>query len=224
VIGTVDRPRLLFSAVILLGHAATIYFLMMGIRAPRIVRDDEFSGLPIYVMSMTEPEREKPRKAEVADGLAAKKSPPPESTAITTPDPLQESSTTQAPVQETSNTDTTRPDWALEAQKSVRESGRSTHELKRFGSTPQDGPPSDDAPVSIFDGKSPRRAGYVESLGPGYERRWLSSRCYREFGAPPSLSGGTGFIGTPITCLIGSGPPNGHLFDHLKPKYLSEQE
>ena len=63
-----------------------------------------------------------------------------------------------------------------------------------------------------------------EMIEPGVERRWINSRCYREFGTKGvQLPGALPNI-NPVTCLIGSGPVRDDLFDHLKPEYLKDKE
>lgn len=117
----------------------------------------------------------------------------------------------------------TQPDWDVEAEKNKQHSGRSTSGQRTFGKAEHDGDP-DGPPNASLETTSPRRAGYIEVLGPGFERHWLSSRCYREFGGPPSLLAASGFKAHPITCLTGSGSVDGALFDHLKPEYLRQKD
>jgi len=57
-------------------------------------------------------------------------------------------------------------------------------------------------------------------IGPGIERRWVSGRCYWEFGRPPDLLWSPGPRINPLRCMAGSGSADGDLFEHLKPKYL----
>ena len=222
---TCGRSRLLFSAVVLLGHVVVMYFMRESVNSPRAVRRDEASTIPIYIIPLAELGREKPRKVDTIVSIQARTPRPRESTAIAIPEPPQESTATQVPAPHLApDLRTTQPDWAGAAEKSVQQLARSTSERRGFGQAPQEDALSNEVPAGVVDGKSPHRAGSIEILGPGYERRWISSRCYREFGGPPSLLAGTGFKVTPTTCLVGSGPPDSDLFEHLKPEYLRRKD
>jgi hypothetical protein len=78
-------------------------------------------------------------------------------------------------------------------------------------------------PPSVF-AKPAHRAGEIQVLVPGIERRWLSERCYMEFGHPPELFAGRGPRVNPVRCNVGPDEVRGDLFDHLKPDYLKQRE
>jgi hypothetical protein len=216
------RSRWVFSTVVLLGHVVVIYFMRESVNSPRAARRDEVSAMPIYIMPLAELGREKPRKVDTIGPIQVKRPRPRESTAIAIPEPPRESTATQVPApQPAPDLRTTQPDWVGDAERSVTQLERSTSERRGF--VKEDGP-ANEAPAGVVDRKSPHRAGAIEILGPGYERRWISSRCYREFGGSPSLLAGHGFKVTPISCLVGSGPPDSDLFEHLRPEYLRRKE
>lgn len=68
------------------------------------------------------------------------------------------------------------------------------------------------------------RAGDIETLGPGRERRWVSEKCFWEFGNPPPLFAEPGPRIQAIHCVSGSTEPNGHLLDEIKPRYLQKTD
>ena len=212
---TPDPLRLLFLAVILLAHAVAIYFLSSGTNAPGIVRGDEFPALPIYITPMLEPQQQESRSPR-AKLAPMKREESPASTAIVTPVPPPE-----GPVAPAADS---RPDWESAATEAAERLARSEAEgdRKYMEETRRDGLPSDKAPPGVFDRDS-HHAGDVQVLGPGIERRWISARCYREFGLPPGLLADSRFNVLPITCL-GPQPPDSDLFDHLKPGYLERKD
>src|SRR6478609_3170642 len=84
---TCGRSRLVFSAVVLLGHVVVFYFMRESINSPRAARRDEVSAIPIYIMPLVELGREKPRKVDTIGRIQVKRPRPRESTAIAIPEP-----------------------------------------------------------------------------------------------------------------------------------------
>ena len=106
-----------------------------------------------------------------------------------------------------------------EGSEVVRDRAQSGARFRQFGKAPADAAPEDKAPEGVFDRGPPHRAGDIEQVAPGIERRWLNPYCYREFGRRPELFTASPFRGNPVRCNL---PAEGDtdLFDHLKPKYL----
>jgi hypothetical protein len=199
-------PRLLILTVLLLCHAAAIYVMGWRIHAPRVPQLDEIRALPIQLMPLPEREPEpghaQPRKVRARPAPTA----PPDSRAsapITMPVPEQVPEKAEA-----------GPDWGNEAKEAAERWVRKhADEIKL---------PTRKAPIGIFDIESPHKAGDVDILGPGIERRWLSKSCYREFGhMPKPYTGREMNFPVPISCL-GPSKPRGDLFEELKPEYLKQ--
>lgn len=202
-------PRLVFLTIILLSHAVAIYYMGWRTHAPRVAQGSEFPALPIYIVPMPELERTEPRNVKTHP-VRVKPPEPQESAAIATPLPKPAPDNEQA-----------RPDWANEAKQAAQRLARSQYERKGMGAAPEDDAPTKRPSDGIYEKENPHRAGDVQVLGQGIERRWISPRCYREFGHIPKPYTGTGINTLPITCL-GPSPPRGDLFEDLKPDYLKK--
>jgi hypothetical protein len=177
-------------------------------------RVDEFRSQPIYLMPLIE-EPPPVRRAEVPAPTIRPQPVLPESTAITLTEPQQ--------VPAVENTPAPRVDWAKEATTAIRNMAQSGSGPVAFGERPKDEAPAAKGPRGLFEKQSPREAGYTEELGPGITRRWLSEKCYMEFGHPPELFPGPGPKFIPVRCIVGSSEADGDLFDHLKPEYLKRK-
>lgn len=215
--------RLLFFVVILLGHAAVISLMRRSIYASRAASEAHLATLPIYVMPLATPQLQESRRVDAAASVQRQTTPPRQSRAIAIPQPPQEGTAIQVPEPRVAlDVENRGPDWAREAEKSVQQLARLFTEPRAFGKAPKNIAAPDEFRDRAIEANPHRRAGYVEVLGPGYERHWLSSRCYREFGGQPALLAGSGFRVHPITCLVGGGSADGDLLDHLKPDYLRQ--
>lgn len=218
-----EPPRLLFITIILLGHAAAIQFLSVRIE---VLRSEDTSGqlaLPIRILLAPPPEANRPsaeqvnriapanaarRNVERAQVELEERQP---STAITLPAPMLEPESQ------------VRPDWAAQAGQIARQLAGQGFGPHSFGQGGEEDELREPAAPNFFELDSPRKAGYIEMLGPGIERRWISSRCYRDFGRPPDRIAGTRPDLNPINCMVGPGAVRDDLFDHLKPDYLEEE-
>jgi hypothetical protein len=115
-------------------------------------------------------------------------------------------------------------DWATRAGNIARQLAEQDSGARAFGQgAGKDGLREPAAP-NFFELDSPRKAGYIEMLGPGVERRWINSRCYRDFGRPPDRIAGTRPDLNPTNCLVGPGAVRDDLFDHIKPGYLEDKD
>jgi hypothetical protein len=215
--------RVLTASLVLIGHAFAIYLLMAGVATRPDNRVAESSTIAIRLMPVSAPERSaRPEFFEPESRVPGPTDPAdlPEivlvnddmaGTAISLPSPQPEPGSRE------------RIDWASQAEQAARRWSEADSGPMKFGpANPRDEPA--DAPPNFFEGNSPRKAGYIEMIEPGVERRWINSRCYREFGTKGvQLPGALPNI-NPVTCLIGSGPVRDDLFDHLKPEYLKDKE
>ncbi|HWL62770.1 MAG TPA: hypothetical protein VNQ32_08225 [Steroidobacteraceae bacterium] len=218
-----DRPRVLILTAILGGHASAIYLLMTGVVAQRDNPRPEFLSYSIRLTPMLIPEiKVQPEGSDLESEL--RESSQPAELAIVLPEEDQVSTAVSLPTLDDEPEPWKRIDWASQAEQSTRAWSEPDSGPMKFGSTDEDEEPSDDPPRNIFEGNSPRRAGIVEMIEPGVERRWINSRCYREFGRKRDQVAGTRPDLNPVSCLIGSGPVRDDLFDHLKPDYLKGQE
>lgn len=213
-----EPPRVLFVVIILLGHVAAIQLFSIRIEGPSGAQRAAPSAMPIHLMLMTS--REMPLAADRGEsGVSSMVAPVhgmtealpeslPESTAIILPS----TASVAGPVEST--------DWVAESGRIARQLAEATSGSRAFGDGAEEERLPDAAAPNFFESKSPRKAGYVEMLGPGVERRWISSRCYREFGKPRDRIAGTRADLNSTQCLVGPGPVRDDLFDHLKPDYL----
>lgn len=221
-----DPPRTLFLAVILLGHTAAIYLLSIRFERPQQRQNAEFASLPIRLMPLPEvPRTTAPRRGGVEQLVIGPTRPlddplddvphqPTErSETITLPSPEAESQAARDPIS-----------WIGQMQAGTGGWGEPDPGTMEFGLEAHQPDPEEPPSLNIFRSNSPRRAGYVEMLEPGVERRWVSSRCYREFGKPSLVIPGTRPDLNPLTCLTGKGPVRDDLFDHLKPDYLKQED
>ncbi len=209
-----SQSRTLVWAGILAGHAVLIFVMATSRTPQRLESVAEVHSLPIYLTPLIEeppPIRRKVAPAPIikAPSIAA------ESTAITTTEPQQVSAVDSPPMPQV--------DWGKEATKAIRNMAQSESGPATSADRPQDEAPSVKGPRGIFEKRSPREAGYIEELAPGITRRWLSEKCYQEFGHLPPLFADQRPAANPVRCIIGSSEPDGDLFDHLKPEYLKRK-
>ena len=215
-----DPRRALVLAVILLGHAVAVYLLSVRIDRPQPRPDAEFLSLPIRLMPLPEPPRSTTPPREGPDRLVIEPRRPVNEDAP--PDPTERSTAITLPSAEVESQDPIN--WIGQMEARAKGFGDPAPGPMEFGLDTNQPQPEEPAPLNIFRSNSPRRAGYVEMLEPGVERRWVSSRCYRDFGKPALIIPGTRPDLNPMTCLVGEGPVRDDLFDHLKPDYLQDQE
>jgi len=208
-------PRLLFGAVIIAGHAAAIYVLTLRVDWDRDIGPSLLAVMPISIsltpilgLPRDEARLEIPR--EVNPRIAARELEPPEFEAQAA-SPGRETDTGK------------RADILTSFGRSGRHWADVDSKPLEFGRLQEDDP-STPTNRNFFEGTSPRRAGFIEMLESGVERRWISSRCYREFGKSRTAPLGAASDLNPITCLVGpGGSPRSDLFDHLKPEYFSNE-
>lgn len=192
-----------------------IYVMATSTTAVRLEIENGFHSLPIHLIPLIE-ERTPIRiaKAPAPNNKAESYSTESESIAIAEPQ--------QVPAAE--GTQPSKIDWAKEAETAIQELSQSKPGSPTFGARPKEEPTSDKKPLGVFERKPAHRAaGIIEELGPGLERRWLSEKCYIEFGHLPELIPGSGPRVNPVRCMMGSSSVDGDLFDHLKPGYLKRK-
>jgi hypothetical protein len=214
----------LFIVIVLLGHAAAIHFFSLRIAGSRTARTAQPMALPIRLVLTPLREEpapqarssnsEAPRSATSAVEVAhdARLEMPEESRAITLP-----SSDMNPDAGE-------RRDWGAAAGRIAQQLVEAGSGPMQFGAAGEEEELREPAAPNFFELDSPRKAGYVEMLGPGRERRWINSRCYRDFGKPPYTIPGTRPDLNPINCMVGPGAVRSDLFDHLKPDNLKDQD
>lgn len=175
--------------------------------------EDRIDSLPIYLMPLIEDPAPIRKSKAPAPTIKAQPSST-ESTAIAIAEPQQ--------VPDTEDTPAPQVDWAKEAATAIQKMSQSKPEPGKFGDPPQEESSSESEPLGVFakQRQPRRRAGLIEEPGPGIERRWISEKCYREFGQPPELFAAQGPRVNPVHCMLGPSSVDGDLFDHLKPKYL----
>ncbi len=212
-----ERPRVVIFATVLTGHAVAIYLLAVSGDVQVYPRSVKLLTFPIRlapnfpVESPPLPQGEMTRHVPEPAPRLADEAPLPSvisTSSLPEPDPTPGEGV----------------DWAGQAEKRSRNWVEPESAPLKFGSSGQSEDPTQELGRNIFESRSPRRAGFVEMIEPGVERRWLSSRCYREFGKRRDSVADTRPDLNPVTCLMGSGPPRDDLFDHLKPDYLKDAE
>jgi hypothetical protein len=214
-----DPARAMALVVILLGHAVLIHFMAQHVSASRILEAEEFSAHPIHLLQIVEPEQEPPRRSRQESRPVALPAPQidpdeqgqsPESTEIGAP---QQQTVAEVP--------RAQMDWTGAAAKADQQIAQSRR--KGFGAAPQDDPPSEKKPLGLFERGPQHRAGDIEMFEDGVERRWVSSRCYRDFGGPPNPLARRNPRVNPLHCLLGPSAVDEDLFDHLKPGYMKRK-
>jgi hypothetical protein len=214
-----DPARALVLAVILFGHAVLIHFMAQHISVPRITAEGGYSSVPIHLMQIVEPQPASPRRNRQEEHAVVSLTPPdhpgetvevPESAGTTTP--------ALPPVVEAAGL---RKDWTGSAAEADQQIARSRH--NGFGEGPRDDLPSARKPLGVFERGPPHRAGDIELFEDGVERRWVNSRCYRDFGGPPDPLARRNPGLNPLRCSAGPREVDGDLFDHLKPGYLKRK-
>jgi hypothetical protein len=217
------QPRVLILSLVLLGHTAAIYVLMAGVPTRADDRVAAFPTIAIRLLPMPAPgPGTRPEVFETASSVPRATDPADLPEVILVNGDLA-GTALSLPPPETEPGPRERIDWASQAAQAARQWAEPDSGPMQFGpAIPGDEPK--DPPRNIFESNSPRRAGYIEMIEPGVERRWISSRCYREFGAKGVQFPGALPTINPVTCLIGSGPVRDDLFDHLKPEYLKDRE
>jgi hypothetical protein len=208
-----NPQRLLALLLVVLGHSVLIYLIAMHGHSARTVVVDEVPSIPIYLTPLMEVEQEAPRKADVADHTTSKKPLRKESISITLP-----------VKQPTQIAEISRQDWASEAQEAARRMANSVAPRRGFGKPPEEDVVIDKPPVGIFERGSAHRAGDIEMIGPGIERRWYSDRCFQEYGHLPDLFPAPGLRINPVRCTRGPRNADGTLFEHLTPEYLKQKK
>jgi hypothetical protein len=206
-----NPQRLLVLLLVVLGHGLLIYLLTLHSNASRTESTDEFRSVAIYLAPIVELEQGAPRKNSVVEATPTNRQKHKESTAIALPVP-----------QAVPSADIAQPDWAMEAEEAAQRIANSVAPRRGFGKPSEDNVATDKPPVGIFERGSPHRAGDIEMIGPGIERRWLNENCFQEFGHLPELFPAPGLRVNTVRCLVGRAA-DGTLFEHLKPGYLKQK-
>ena len=208
-----NRVRIAVLAGTVLSHALLIWVMATRTTDLEPESADEFSSSPIYLQPLiVEPVA--PRRSQAMTLVRKSQPRHAESAAITAEQPEQ------APAP--SDTPEPQVDWANEATTIARKLADPESGPVQFGNRHKEAPPTDDRYIHPLIKPPVRRAGLIEMVGPGIERRWLSERCYIEFGRLPELFPAPGPRVNPVRCMIGPSI-DGHIFDHLKPKYLQQE-
>ncbi|MEO8316668.1 MAG: hypothetical protein ABI645_17955 [Pseudomonadota bacterium] len=181
--------------------------------SPKRESAEEFSSLPIYLTPIiVQPETPRTLRASESVRRAQRRSA--ETTAITVAEPLPDTDLA-IPLP--------RVDWAQEVVTTVEAVTRSKREPRKFGALQKKESLPDEESARPLIQPPAHRAGEIEVLGPGIERRWLSENCFMEFGHPLlELFPAPGPKVNPVRCRMGSAV-DGHIFDHLKPEYLKQK-
>lgn len=196
---------------ILLGHAGVIALLLRRAMVAPAPEREVLTVYPIHLMPMVEPQPTSPRLENPARRRATTL---PVTPTIVVPAAEPQQGLVVEPVQP--------PDWGEEGSRAAERIVRGNPAPRQFGEARQKPEPLAEPP-SVFT-KPAHVAGEIQVLGPGVERRWVSEHCYVEYGHPPPLFPGAGPRVNPVRCNVGSREARGDLFDHLKPKYLKQQE
>jgi hypothetical protein len=190
------------------------------ISVPRTVAEGVFSPAPIHLMQIVETQPVSPGRSrqQVRDVVSPTL---PEDPRAASEVPLNPQ--TNAPASPSiEDSAGARKDWTGAAVEADRQISRWKH--NGFGEGPADEPLSAKKPLGVFERGSPHRAGDIELFEDGVERRWVSSRCYRDFGGPPdSLARRNPGLNL-LHCSAGPREVDGDLFDHLKPGYLKPKK
>ncbi len=208
---TVSRlqRRALVWAFILLGHALLIYGMTRGSTLPRVfpVHEAPIASMMLIFIDPSELRGREPQSTRSDTFKISPSAASIEIAAITLPIQAEGVAQPEAAI-----------DWVEEGKEAARR-------LPNVSTDPQES--TDREPKGIFERETTRhRAGDIEVIGQGIElieRRWINSRCYREFGNMPELRASAGPKVNPIRCNLGSSVPDGSLFDHLKPDYLKRK-
>lgn len=217
---TRDRPRALILATIILGHTVVIYLLWMRVEEPPEIQETVLLSVPITLLPIPDPEVPVSPQDVVPEPLPRTPRPAEERVANDLPAAIEQ---ILVPSQTAEPVAIQLPDFAGDAEKTARAWADSNADSRGFNPAAPAREPANAPGRNIFRLDTPRRAGYTEMLGPGIERRWSNSRCYRDFGVPPDRVAGTRQDLNPLTCLVGPGSLRDDLFDHLKPDYLQDQ-
>jgi hypothetical protein len=219
---TPAQPRVAFVVAILVGHGLMIYLLLDRSGILRRETPDAELWSRVFISSI-------PTRAAQADShkltsaTSAKQKPEIDNVPVDTA-PLAQEVATPAQIELPSSSSAPSIDWTHEATVAARRSVEQGSKGRDFGDSTRD-----DSVLRKKIQEAPhvnhgRRAGVIEMVGPGVERRWVSERCYWEFGSPPPLFSGPGPTLNPLHCMIGPSDPNSHLFDEIKPRYLQDKD
>jgi hypothetical protein len=189
------QSRTLVFAGILAGHAVLIYVMATSSTEARLDAENEFHSLPIYLIPLIEEPTPIPiAKMSASIVNAQSYLTVTENTSIAIAEPRQ--------VPAAEGTQPPKIDWAREAGTAIQEMSESKSGSLTFRDRPKEESSSDKKPLGVFERKPAHRAaGIIEELGPGLERRWLSERCYIEFGHLPELIPGRGPRVNPVRCM-----------------------
>lgn len=216
-----DPVRVMTMVVIVLGHAVLIFFMVQHNSVPQILAENGFSSLPIHLIQIVEPERvprrRTPQESSPVVASSAQQSDPRDESSFL--ENTQIAASVQESIEEAPGV---RVDWtgaAAEADQRIAQSRR-----MGFGEAPQDNQTPEKKPLGVFERGPPHRAGDIEMFEDGVERRWVNSRCYRDFGGPPDPLARRNPGIKLLHCLMGSREVDGDLFDHLKPGYMKRKE
>jgi hypothetical protein len=216
-----DPVRAMIVAVIVLGHGALMFFMAQHVSVRQFPAGQKFSALPIHLIQIGEPDQVQP-------GRSRQESSPVETSSAQQSNPGDVNNLTESTEISSSGRESleevpgVRMDWtgaAAEADQRISQSRR-----KGFGEGSQDNQTSGRKTLGVFERGPPHRAGDIEMFEDGVERRWVNSRCYRDFGGPPDPLARRSPRVNLLNCLMGPREVEGDLFDHLKPGYLQQKK
>jgi hypothetical protein len=219
-----EPPRLLFMAAILFGHGLIVYLLLdrTGMLRVAVASDELWSR--VYIAPIPDRRPPSPLSSALDNPAGADTRQPTIKAPVFVPSPLVEKvppTTSSDPVA----SDTAPPiDWAREAEDGARRSVQLGASGRLFSDSTRDETRTRREPEEVPKADPGRRAGVIEMVGPGIERRWISQKCYWEFGQPPPLFAGPGPKTNQVHCMVGSAEPNSHLFDEIRPRYLRKKD
>lgn len=216
-----EPPRFAFVAAILVGHGLLIYLLLDRSGIFRRETQDAELWNRVYIASIPSL-TERAKSQEMATAASATRRPERDTAPIDL-EPLAREEVSPVPDGLPPSDSAPSIDWKQEATGAARRSVELGTKAREFSDLTRD-----DSVLRKKIEEAPKvsrghRAGDIEMVGPGIERRWVSEKCYWEFGTPPPLFAGQGPMTNPLHCMIGSVEPNSHLFDEIKPKYLREK-
>jgi hypothetical protein len=214
-----DPARALAGIVILLGHAMLLCFISRQAPVQRDAEGDDFSTAPIYVMPIAGSRQETPPPPRRADNATAL---PVQQEGSGDDGEVLEAAATTAPASQPVNEgESARLDLLNAPAEVARLLEQSRH--LGFAEPPEDDVLRQKEPPGVFERGPPHRAGDIEIFERGFERRWVSSSCYQEYGVPRDPLARTIPRVNPVHCLSGSRAVDMDLFDHLKPGYLKQK-
>jgi hypothetical protein len=221
---TREPPRLLFMVAILLGHGLIVYLLLDRTGMLRAAATGEELWSRVYISPLSD--RRAPSPPSTVPDNPAKADTRRSSREVKAfvPGPIVEQVPLITPKEPAPSDTSPSIDWSREAEDAARRAVLLGANDRDFSdSTKDETRPRrkiEEAPKT----ERGHRAGDIEMVGPGIERRWVSENCFWEFGRPPPLFAGPLPRIHQVQCKLGPADPNSHLFDEIKPRYLKKQD